>query len=134
LETSSSLHGLITLSSDKEGQKMTDTAQSITGLHPPWNLPTIFVDNVANLARGSGIVKFYFTRFDPAISGNANAQPSAAPVCQVVMPKEGFVAMTMFFQQQLEIMIQKNEIPREFVDQIKGLAAQPAAPQTSQPQ
>ena len=118
---------------------MTDTAQPITGPYPPWNFPTIFVDNVMNLFRGGGIIKFYFTRVDPAITRvdpamSGNAQPNPAPVCQVVMPKEGFVAMTVFFQQQLEIMIQKNEIPREFVDQIKGLAAQPAAPQTSQPQ
>lgn len=111
---------------------MTDTAQPVTGPYPPCNFPTIFVDSIVNLARVGGVVKFYLTRFDPPMSGNAQANQS--PVCQIVMPKEGFVAMTMFFQQQLEIMIQKNEVTRELVDQMKVIVSQQAAPQTSQPQ
>lgn len=100
--------------------------------YPPWNFPTIFVDNVVNLARGSGVVRFYFTRYDPAMIGNAQANP--APVCQVVMPKEGFAAMTVFFQRQLEIMIQKDEVTRELVDQMTAIAAVREDQQTSPPQ
>ena len=108
---------------------MTETAQQITGLYPPWNFPTIFADNVVNITRGSGIVKFYFVRFDPVLSGNA--QPNAAPVSQVVMPMGGFAAMTVFFQQQLELMIQNNDITREFVDQMKVIVAQQGQPNAS---
>jgi hypothetical protein len=111
----------MTPSSDEEGQKMTDTAQPIT--RPPGNLQTIFADNIVNLARGSGVVKFYLTRFDPPMSGNA--QPDSVPVCQVIMPIRTFAAMTVFFQQQLEIMIQNKEVTREFVDQMKVLVAKP---------
>jgi hypothetical protein len=71
---------------------MTDTAQPIT--RPPWNLQTIFADNIVNLARGSGVVKFYLERFDPPMSGNA--QPDSVPVCQVIMPIRTFAAMTQF--------------------------------------
>jgi hypothetical protein len=111
---------------DKEGQKMTETTPPITGLYPPWNFPTIFADNIATLTRGSGIVRFYFARLDPASGGNA--QPIASPVCQVVMPKEGFAAMTLFFQQQLETMIQNKDVTTEFVEQIKAMVAQPGQP------
>jgi hypothetical protein len=111
---------------------MTETAPPITGLYPPWNLPTFFVENVANLSRGNGIVKFYFMLADPPVIGNA--QPTPAPVCQIVMPSIGFAAMTVFFQQQLELMMQRNEISSELVGKWKEMVAKDVASQTSQPQ
>lgn len=115
---------------------MTDTAQPIIGAssHPPWNIPTIFVDNVISIFRGGGIVKYYFVRFDPDMS--ALASPNPVPVCQVVMPIGGFAAMTLFFQQQLELMIQRNEISPEVINQLRETIAAQAtqAVQTPQPQ
>jgi hypothetical protein len=110
---------------------MTDTAQP-TPSYPPLNFPTIFVDNVATLFRGGGIVKFYFARFDPDMS--SVALPNPVPVCQVVMPINGFAAMTVFFQQQLELMIQNKEIDLDLVDKLKSIVTQQVASQTSQPQ
>jgi hypothetical protein len=109
---------------------MTDTAQPITEPTPPRNFPTIFADNVVNLFHGGGIVKFYFSRFDSDPSGIA--VPTPVPFCQIVMPIVGFAAMTVFFQQQLELILQKDEKIREIVDQMKVLAAQ-SQPQQGQP-
>jgi hypothetical protein len=71
--------------------------------------------------------------------GEIIALPNMVPCCQIIMPISGFAAMTVFFQQQLELMIQKNEISKQIVDQMKSIAAQDAAnqaaaEQTSKPQ
>jgi hypothetical protein len=105
----------------EEGQKMTDAAQAKTPPYPTLNFPTVFVDQVVSLFRGSGIVRFYFARSDPDIS--ASALPNQLPICQVIMPIGGFAAMAVFFQQQLELMMQKEEIAREFVDQLRETVA-----------
>jgi hypothetical protein len=56
------------------------------------------------------------------------------PVCQVVMPFVSFAAMTVFFQQQLELMVQRNEIPAASVEKLKEMVAHEIASQMSQPQ
>jgi len=48
------------------------------------------------------------------------------------MPSAGFAAMTVFFQQQLELMMQKNDVSREVVEKLKDMVAKDIASQTSQ--
>ena len=112
---------------------MTDTAQPIIGKppYPTLNLPTIFVDHAVSLFHGSGIVRFYFARSDPDIS--ASTSPNQVPVCQVVIPIVGFAEMTVFFQQQLERMLQNNEIDSAVVNQMREALVTQAV-QTPQPQ
>lgn len=112
---------------------MSDTAQPIIAApsYPTLNFPTIFVDQAVSLSRGSGVVKFYFARSDPDIG--AIALPNMLPVCQVVIPIVGFAAMAVFFQQQLELMMEKKEIDRGIVEKLRETAATQEA-QTLQPQ
>lgn len=55
------------------------------------------------------------------------------PVCQVVIPIGGFAAMTVFFQQQLERMLQNKEIESAVVDQMREAVATQVV-HTPQPQ
>lgn len=110
---------------------MTDAAQPVTGSTLQRNFPTIFADNVVNLFHGGGIVKFYFSRFDPDPSGVA-LTTTPAPCCQIVMPIGGFAAMAVFFQLQLELIMQKDEKIRELVDKMKVLVSR-SQPQQGQP-
>jgi hypothetical protein len=51
---------------------------------PPENIPTVFVDGVANLSPTRHSVKFYLFRIDPDITGAAKFRNTI--VAQVVMP------------------------------------------------
>jgi hypothetical protein len=53
-------------------------------VYPPASLPTLFVDGALNFNHSPQVVKFYFFRFDPSLTGGGTALPQA--VAQVVMP------------------------------------------------
>jgi hypothetical protein len=95
-------------------------------LHNPDKVPIIYSDGVANLFRPPGVVKFYMIRYDPGLppipgifEGSKFCQTTCA---EVVMPAAAFMAMTLFFQQQLEDMVERNEVDAALYQQMKSAA------------
>jgi len=82
-------------------------------------LPTIFTDGIANIARGPGIVRMYLIRYDPAMVENVTAAPVV--IGQLVMPTNGFAAMALFFKEQLDDMIAKREVTPEAIEQLRKM-------------
>jgi hypothetical protein len=79
--------------------------------YPSTLLPTIFADGVANLAQGPHIMKFYLFRQEPSATGAGPYRNQV--VTQIVMPVEGFVAMTAFFEKAIQNFIENGQIQRE---------------------
>ena len=85
--------------------------------YPPSGFPVFFADNAANAVWGQAIVKWYFTRSEPPMVtlGNTKIQPFA----QVIMPTEGFIAMTVFFEKVVEALVRDKQITQERVDELR---------------
>lgn len=94
------------------------------GVNP---VPTIFVDGIANVARGAGTVRSYLVRIDPQIS---DGLPPTRPVvaAQIITTNQGFATVALQFWRVLNEMIESGEIQRDLVAQIRAeIEGQPGA-------
>jgi hypothetical protein len=92
-----------------EAERTSDGSEPV---FPDRDIPILFADGVASIVRGlNGIFKFYLVRYDPnlRVKGGAREQIAA----QIVMPKESFIATALFFEQQLKVMVAREEISEE---------------------
>jgi hypothetical protein len=83
--------------------------------------PVVYADGVISLTQSAPIVKFYLYRIDPNIFGLGGS--AITPLTQVVMPTPSFVATALFFQQQLEKMLELKSITEEQIDEIKKVVS-----------
>jgi hypothetical protein len=81
-------------------------------------VPTLFVDSLANVARGAGTVRTYLTRFEPSLEGG-NVAATQTVVAQLIMPFQGFAALSVTFEAHLKGMLQNGEVSAEFVEGIR---------------
>ena len=91
---------------------------------PDRNFPVVFADGVWSMAHGSGHVKFYLFRLDPSIPGIGTTSPM--PFAQVVMPLNGFAAMTVFFRKQMELLVKNGQLTQKEVDDIEAAFSEKA--------
>lgn len=97
------------------------TITDVVANFPTSQIPSIYADTVVSAARdigGLNTMKFYFLRVDPNPSGSGPVSP--VPCLQVVMPVTGFAHMVVFLNDQLEKLIQRGTLNREFVDGLKS--------------
>jgi hypothetical protein len=85
---------------------------------PDRTFTVIFADAVYSLAQGNGLVKFYLARLDPSIIGDGSSQ--MVPFAQVVMPVKAFVTTALFFDSQIQSLINNGQITREEIDMIRN--------------
>ena len=79
---------------------MSDNQTGSVQQNPEYPSPsslTIFADSVSNAAYGPQIVKFFLTRSDPSINVT-NSPFKIQAFAQVVMPLEGFLGTSAFFE------------------------------------
>ena len=96
---------------------------------PPPALPTVYADGVLNLANSPHTVKFYLYRLDPSMTGTAGQQ--VQPFAQIVMPLNGFVGATLFFQKMLDALVRDGTVSKEFLEDMRRLQNEPP-PRASQ--
>ncbi len=71
--------------------------------YPPEFVPTVFADGILNVANSNRVVKVYFNRLDPSLTGSP--EPISRPVLQMIMPIEGFIEMAAFLNVAVETRI-----------------------------
>jgi hypothetical protein len=87
--------------------------------YPSQFVPVAFADGISSANWGSGVVKFYLTRYDPHL--RAGGQPKEQVVGQVIMPIRGFVAAASFAQRLLNAMINDGTISKEMLEELSGI-------------
>jgi hypothetical protein len=85
---------------------------------PDSRFPTAFADGVASLTPGNGLAKFFLYRTDPNSFGRGGIVNT--PFLQIAMPIFGFVQMALFFQRQLQRMIDQKAIEPSLIAQISA--------------
>jgi hypothetical protein len=81
---------------------------------PRLELPTIFADGVVNILPSKEVVKFYLSRFDPPIVGDANLLQRV--IAQVAMPTTAFVQTAVFFQVALNHLVDEGYVSKTEVE------------------
>ncbi|MFZ1964893.1 MAG: hypothetical protein WAU78_15745 [Roseiarcus sp.] len=84
---------------------------------PPPEIPTIYADGVANVYPTIHTTKMYLTRADSEIGGKAEIENHA--IAQLVMPIDGFVQTTVFFNKVLDGLIASNVVDKQTVEAMK---------------
>lgn len=85
-------------------------------VYPSAETPAIFADGVLNVARMSGIVRFYLGRQDPDAVADGKAR--SAIVGQVIMPVRSFMETAMFFRLTLDEMVAKGTVTAAELEEI----------------
>jgi|ERR1700730_17101300 len=91
--------------------------------YPPPNFPFVFADNVSNFAYGQSLVRLFLVRNDPSFDAGA-VEARTQPIAQLVMPIEGFVATTLFFDHILSILVSENVVTQARVDELRAMVPQ----------
>ena len=92
-------------------------------VYPPPDFPLLFADNVSNFAYGQSLIRLYFVRNDPSFSAGTN-EAKTQPVVQLVMPIDGFVATTLFFEHVLSVLISEKVLSQAHVDELRATIPQ----------
>ena len=82
--------------------------------YPPWQMPTLYVDGLANLAPISGNIKFYLYSTDPETRGQLPYKNRM--VSQIVMPMPGFALAAAFIEKALKHFAAAKSIPIETIN------------------
>ena len=88
-------------------------------VYPPPNFPFLFADNVSNFAYGQSIVRLFLVRNDPSFNAGTD-EARSQPVAQLVMPLDGFLAMTLFFDHVLSTLVSENVLSQARVDELRA--------------
>jgi hypothetical protein len=93
---------------------------------PPPQMPAIYADVIWNVARGPGVVKMYLARNDLDLGGSPAGKINV--FAQLVLPTLSFATATIFFNRQLQLMLQSGEVSQAQIDELEALfTAQEAA-------
>jgi hypothetical protein len=104
--------------SNVEGAQAAATpVTSIQSVRIVQEVPLIFADGVMSQSYGSGVSKFYLSRFDP--DPRARAAPQEVVVLQVAMPIQNFVMSVAFLEHRLKTMVAENAVTQEQVDRAR---------------
>ena len=79
------------------------------------DIPVLFADGVSSQSYGIGFSKFFLYRWDPDPFAKGTGTP--VPILQVAMPTDGFVAMWLFFEQRIRMMVKEGALTQEDIDQ-----------------
>ena len=82
--------------------------------YPDRTFSVTYADGVMSIAFGNGHVKFHLHRLDPSFLGDSTS--AITPFAQIVMPYGGFIATTVFFRRQMEVMLKSGAITQEMID------------------
>lgn len=82
----------------------------------PAGTPTIYADQVVNVANNPSVTKFYLSRNDPSLSADGE---QARIVAQIVMPMPSFLNTYVFFELIVQGMLDQKLITPEYLDQIR---------------
>jgi len=85
--------------------------------YPPATLPTTFSDGVFNIVPGPQVTKFYLQRLASSLTGTNDFLPQ--PILQVIMPTQAFLQMSIFFEDAIKDMQEKNLISKEVMDHLR---------------
>ena len=91
--------------------------------YPPPNFPFLFADNVSNFAYGQSLIRLFFVRNDPSFNAGTN-EARSQPIAQLVMPIDGFVAMTLFFEHVLSVLVSENVVSQAHIDELRATVPQ----------
>ncbi|MEQ8377349.1 MAG: hypothetical protein RIC34_00795 [Parvibaculum sp.] len=111
-----------------EDEKKNQAASIPDGpVFPPYPaVPTFAVDYVPSVSYGIGNVKFYMCRLDSELYAR---ETTVVPVLQAIMPNQAFAHMVVFFDKQLENMIERGLVSKEEVENMRQvLSPKEAAP------
>lgn len=95
-----------------------DKNQGFTPEYPNPGFPVVFADNVSNAVWGNGVVKFYFTRHEPAMLMIAQPTKETA-FAQVIVPFDGFARIATFFEAIVNKLIKEGNLTQERVDELR---------------
>jgi hypothetical protein len=84
---------------------------------PPPTLATIYCDGILNAAPSAHIVRFYLYRQDP--DQVAKPKHKNQIVAQIIMPVDGFISSSLFFESALKKFVEQGTISQQMVDKIK---------------
>jgi hypothetical protein len=87
--------------------------------YPPWFLPTIYADGIANLAPSNQVVKFYLYRTDPHVMAKPEQQNQL--VAQIILPIPSFVFTAVFFEKALKQFVAQGNVPQSLVDTVRAV-------------
>lgn len=93
---------------------------------PGASFPVVFADSASSFTPTTQVVKVYFSRIDPNMHGLGGVEIN--PILQMIMPTSGFVAMAVFFEQQLDRMVGQGLVTRAQVNEAKAQLGIPATP------
>ncbi len=102
------------------GEQNPATIEYPTETFPAYNFPTVFADGVLNATISRWTVKYYLFRLEPSLK--ADNKFLAQAVAQVVLPVEGFVSAYLYFEKQVNRMIDTGIITKARVDEMRGAA------------
>src|SRR6185437_3649772 len=106
----------------REGYTMAEFPFGAPGEKPPEfplpHFPTVFADGVMSAAHSTSVVKYYLFRWEPEFAGHGNSKPQA--FAQVIMPMEGFAAMSVFFEKQLAEYVKLGLVSEAQVSRLRA--------------
>lgn len=84
----------------------------------PWTpCVPIYSDGISNVSIGPHVVKIYFVRTDPEMSGTVSFKNQA--VAQLFMPTDQFVSMIIFLQEIVDRNLKSGQIDNSDYEKIK---------------
>lgn len=84
---------------------------------PPPNMPSLYMDGIANVSPQGGVIKCYVVRVDAEFGGGSESRSQV--VAQLVMPIHAFVQTTLFFQKALENLMAQGQIDSALVEVLR---------------
>jgi hypothetical protein len=82
--------------------------------HPPWQIPTIYADGIANLAPAFGNIKFYLYRSDPETTGKYPYKNQV--FAQIIMPAPGMALTAAFIERALRHFAKEGNISLDTIN------------------
>lgn len=87
-------------------------------IFPPSQFPVIYADTVPSFSGPyGGIIKFYLGRIDPNFTGLGGFQTT--PSAQVVMSVVVFAQTAVFFEAELDSIVDAGHLQREQVEEMR---------------
>lgn len=102
---------------DNEQPRLLEPGAPIPTVRIAQETPVIFADGVMSHSYAYGVSKIYLVRsdVDPSVSGPGQDVIAA----QFIMPTDGFVRMTAFFEHRIKVMVEAGALKQEAVDKAR---------------
>jgi hypothetical protein len=91
-------------------------------------VPVVYADNVLNVSVAEHVVKIYLVRDDPSPTA-PDLVVQRAPIAELIMPIDGFIRASVFFEITLNEMVSRGLFQKEEVDRLRNavMASSPFA-------